>query len=104
MRTRATESAITSWRMIGFPSTTCTIGTFTQKETSGRASASCNIPVAFNCLGFDYLRILQERLPPFLDSLTGSRKPRLAIYNAGTDVLAGDKLGGLFLSADEVLT
>jgi len=28
---------------------------------------------------------------------------KLAIYNAGTDVFAGDKLGGLRLSADDVL-
>jgi histone deacetylase 11 len=27
----------------------------------------------------------------------------LAIYNAGTDVFAGDKLGGLCLSAEDVL-
>ena len=38
-----------------------------------------------------YLATLREELPAFLASIP--RKPALAIYNAGTDVLAGDPLG-----------
>jgi histone deacetylase 11 len=44
--------------------------------------------------------VIQEELPKFLD--TGS-SPRLAIYNAGTDVLEGDRLGRLAVSAEGVM-
>jgi histone deacetylase 11 len=46
-----------------------------------------------------YLNVLRNYLPPFL-----SKGPyALAFYNAGTDVLKGDPLGRLGLSADAVL-
>jgi histone deacetylase 11 len=59
-------------------------------------------PVAFNCTGAEYLRTLRNNLPPFLESLART-SPRLAIYNAGTDVFVRDKLGGMCLSAEDVL-
>ena len=49
-----------------------------------------------------YLTTLQRQLPDFLDAQRGA-KPRLAIYNAGTDVFFDDRLGGLSLSATAVL-
>lgn len=61
-----------------------------------------NLPLPFGCPGAEYLAILRENLPHFLDSFD-KRRLKLAIYNAGTDVFAGDKLGGLGLSADDVL-
>jgi histone deacetylase 11 len=47
-----------------------------------------------------YLATLREELPLFLASLP--RKPALAVYNAGTDVLAGDPVGRLAVSANGV--
>jgi histone deacetylase 11 len=42
-------------------------------------------------------------LPGFLDSVARSGEPPLGIYNAGTDVMDGDPLGDLALSAADVL-
>ncbi len=39
----------------------------------------------------DYRAALDRELPEFLGSV---HSPRLAIYNAGTDIIAGDRLGG----------
>lgn len=47
-----------------------------------------------------YLATLSAELPRFLDANAGAR---LAFFNAGTDVLAGDPLGRLGLSEDGVL-
>lgn len=47
-----------------------------------------------------YARVLHEELPAFLDR---QPRPRLAFYNAGTDILRGDRLGGFDLTPDEVL-
>jgi histone deacetylase 11 len=44
-----------------------------------------------------------SRLPGFLDSITRSGEVGLAIYTAGTDVLAVDDLGMLMLTAEDVL-
>jgi histone deacetylase 11 len=63
----------------------------------------CLIPVSPNWSGREYLDTLRERLPPFLNSVSRSASPALAIYNAGTDVLESDALGGLHLSLDDVL-
>jgi histone deacetylase 11 len=56
--------------------------------------------------GYDdgrYLSLLRAELPPFLDALSKSKLPALAVYNAGTDVFAGDPLGNLNVSAEGVL-
>jgi histone deacetylase 11 len=63
----------------------------------------CAVPVPTGCEGSQYLRLLQERLPPFLDSITLSGEVGLAIYNAGTDVFTEDELGLLSLSAEDIL-
>ena len=47
----------------------------------------------------EYMAALDEELPNFLDSV---QAPRIAIYNAGTDIVAGDRLGGLAVSYDGV--
>jgi histone deacetylase 11 len=72
------------------------------REFEEHQRIDCNVPLPFGCPGAEYLAILRENLPHFLDSL-GKSRLRLAIYNAGTDVFNGDKLGGLGLSADDVL-
>jgi histone deacetylase 11 len=67
-----------------------------------RDRIDARIPLAMGCTGERYLATLRERLPSFLDAFAKS-SPRLAIYNAGTDVFRGDKLGGLELSERDVL-
>jgi histone deacetylase 11 len=62
-----------------------------------------DVPLDFNTTGAHYLRLLRTRLPEFLDESSLSGPPRLAIYNAGTDPYAYDQLGGLCLSAADIL-
>ena len=59
------------------------------------------IPVKAQTADEAYLATLREELPPFLASMP--RKPALAIYNAGTDVLAGDPVGRLAVSEEGVV-
>lgn len=42
-------------------------------------------------------------LPVFFDSISHSERVELAVYNAGTDVYAGDALGNLNVTAEHVL-
>jgi histone deacetylase 11 len=71
-------------------------------DHAARSRIDCDVPLPMHCMGSEYLDLLHRRLPGFLDSLCRSSPPALAIYNAGTDVLIGDALGGLFLWADDV--
>jgi histone deacetylase 11 len=71
-------------------------------DLEARRRIDCNCPLPFGCAGDQYLATLRRNLPPFLDSLA-QPGPRLAIYNAGTDPFAGDQLGGLSLSAEDIL-
>ncbi len=57
------------------------------------------IPVPAGSGGAFYLGRLKKELPRFLASVP---KPRLAVYNAGTDILAGDRLGAMNLNEQEV--
>jgi histone deacetylase 11 len=59
------------------------------------------IPLKARTADDAYLATLREELPSFLESIP--RKPALAIYNAGTDVLAGDPVGRLGVSAEGVV-
>ena len=59
------------------------------------------IPMKWGTSDDHYLETLREELPTVLDSLSG---PRLAIYNAGTDIIAGDRVGQLAVSYDGVVT
>jgi histone deacetylase 11 len=72
-------------------------------DLEARDRIDCLLTVRPNCSGTAYLNLLYERLPPFLDSISRSGDIGLAIYNAGTDVLEGDPLGGLCLTMDDVL-
>ena len=73
-------------------------------DREARERVDCSLPLLPGCSGNDYLERLKERLPPFLDSINRSASVALAIYNAGTDVLDDDPLGGLALSLSDVLT
>jgi histone deacetylase 11 len=72
-------------------------------DSVAKQRVDCLIPVSPNWSGREYLDTLRERLQPFLDSVSRSASVALAIYNAGTDVLESDPLGGLGLSLDDVL-
>ena len=57
------------------------------------------IPVKAGTRDDGYLAIVRDELPAFLDQ---HPLPRLAIYNAGTDIVAGDRIGGLAVSPEGV--
>lgn len=50
------------------------------------------VPVRAHVRDAEYLTLLEDVLPRFLSSLP---RPRLVVYNAGTDIVAGDPIGGL---------
>jgi len=74
---------------------------YPRNDSEARERIDCDVPLQFNCTGARYLRLLRERLPAFLDGW--SDNPRLCIYNAGTDPYVHDRLGGLCLSAADIL-
>jgi histone deacetylase 11 len=57
------------------------------------------VPIKAMTNGDDYLAILNEELAGFFANMP---RPRLAIYNAGTDILAGDPVGRLSVPAEQV--
>jgi histone deacetylase 11 len=74
---------------------------YPRNDFEARDRIDCNVPLEFNCTGARYLQLLRSRLPQFLDGW--SEKPRLCIYNAGTDPYVHDRLGGLCLSSADIL-
>jgi histone deacetylase 11 len=73
-------------------------------DSVARDRIDCPLPLPADCTGVEYLRLLAQSLPGFLDSIGRDGRLRLAVYNAGTDVFAGDALGGLNLSTADVLS
>lgn len=71
-------------------------------DVDARSRIDCEVPITSACTEAEYLREITDRLPGFLDSV-GRSPIGLAIYNAGTDVFAGDPLGDLNLSAGGIL-
>ena len=71
-------------------------------DVEARKRIDCAIPITSSTTNTEYLDELENRLPGFLDSV--HKKPiGLAIYNAGTDVFAGDPLGRLGITAATIL-
>ena len=70
-------------------------------DVDARKRVDCDVAITSTCTDREYMRELHNRLPSFLDSVANS-PIGLAIYNAGTDVFAGDPLGGLNISADTI--
>lgn len=68
-----------------------------------RERVDCPIPIESDCTTERYLTLLESRLVDFLDSISGTSRPVLLIYNAGTDVLRGDPLGLLAVSAEGII-
>jgi histone deacetylase 11 len=67
-------------------------------DVEARKRVDCAVAITGSCTDGEYMRELKTRLPDFLDFVCDS-SVGLAIYNAGTDVFAGDPLGGLSISA-----
>ncbi|WP_295621934.1 histone deacetylase [Chamaesiphon sp. GL140_3_metabinner_50] len=59
-----------------------------------------NLPLASGTRDDEYLNKLQQYLPSFLSQLD---RPKIAFYNAGTDIYEDDPLGRLKISAEGVL-
>jgi histone deacetylase 11 len=72
-------------------------------DKEARQRIDCDLPLPPRFSGGDYIRLLKARLPAFLDSVSRSERVALGVYNAGTDVYEGDRLGGLALSVADVL-
>jgi histone deacetylase 11 len=64
-----------------------------------KVPAHFDLPVTMGTSGADYLPLLRENLPRAIEEA----RPDLVIYVAGTDVFAGDSLGGLMLTAEDIL-
>ena len=60
----------------------------------------CNLPLASGTRDREYLGKLQESLPQFLQQIN---QPKIAFYNAGTDIYEFDPLGRLKISEQGVL-
>jgi histone deacetylase 11 len=63
------------------------------------ARIDCNLPLISGTRDPEYLDKLQQYLPAFLQQI----RPKIAFYNAGTDIYEHDPLGRLKISADGVL-
>ena len=70
-------------------------------DVNARKRVDCDVGVTSSITDSEYMAELQHRLPGFLDSV-GRSPISLAIYNAGTDVFAGDPLGGMNISATTI--
>jgi histone deacetylase 11 len=60
---------------------------------------NCNLPLGSGTRDAEYLDKLQQYLPAFLEQI----QPKIAFYNAGTDIYEHDPLGRLKISAEGVL-
>ncbi len=65
----------------------------------GRVPATVDVPLSPGTAGPEYLALLHRHLPRAIEMA----QPDLVIYVAGTDVYKDDPLGGLELSAQDVL-
>lgn len=59
-----------------------------------------DVPLPFGTGDNVYMNLLKEKLPSFLDGIDDTK---LVFYNAGTDILAGDRLGALNVSKQSVV-
>ena len=72
--------------------------TYPAGDELGRSRLNVDLGLPQGSGDAPYLSTLTEHLPAFLD-----QPADLLVYNAGTDVLAGDPLGGLLLTPKAVL-
>ena len=68
-------------------------------DSNAKKYIDFNIPISSNTGDKQYLKILNKKIPESIDK----SKPGLIIYNAGTDILAGDTLGRLNISEQGII-
>jgi histone deacetylase 11 len=68
-------------------------------DEAARRGLRWDLPLSTGTSGVEYLDLLLEVLPAALDEF----RPQLLLYNAGTDVVAGDPLGLLEVSPAHVV-
>jgi histone deacetylase 11 len=61
------------------------------------------VPLDPGCGTQQYLDLLRSHLPAFFDRITAAGDVAIVIYVAGTDILAGDPLGGLAISQEGII-
>ncbi|MFT5299849.1 MAG: histone deacetylase 11 [Mariniblastus sp.] len=71
-------------------------------DVKARRRVDCEIGISTETTDTEYMAELKGRVPGFLESICKS-SVGLAIYNAGTDILMGDPVGNLNLSAATIL-
>ena len=71
-------------------------------DLAAKDRVDCAIPIDSGITNKEYHDAIVEMLPGFLDSV-GKQDVALAIYNAGTDTIDGDPLGGLRISSSEIV-
>lgn len=69
------------------------------KDLKAKQAIRKNVPLDYYIDDENYLRIVKKSL---LDALK-EFPPDLLVYNAGTDILAGDRLGGLSVTEDGII-
>ena len=72
-------------------------------DTLATDRVDCGIKLSCGTRGDTYLNELQTQLPKFLDSISTTEPVELVIYNAGTDIYAGDPLGAMNVSDEAIL-
>lgn len=68
------------------------------QDEAARAGIDHEFRLSSGTTGSTYLGLLRRELPPVLDDL----RPELVLYNAGTDIVAGDPLGELSVAFEDV--
>jgi len=63
-------------------------------DPEAKKAISAGFPLAVHTADDTYLKILRAKLPECIDKF----EPELIFYNAGTDCLIGDPMGGLSIS------
>lgn len=72
-------------------------------DEEARRRIDCEVPLSNGCNDSRYREALMTEFPRFLDAVTRNAPARFAIYNAGTDIVDGDPLGGMCVSPQCVL-
>ena len=69
------------------------------QDYPAREKIKYNYPIAFGTGDKQYLKLIKDNLPNAMQET----KPDFVIYNAGTDILTGDRLGGMNVSIKGVV-
>lgn len=72
-------------------------------DLAAKDRIDCDLPLPDGCSSSEYLDLLKQRLPGFIDSISSSAPVKLAVYNAGTDIVCDDPLGALNISPEAIL-